>query len=514
LAWWTLALALAAVGAALALRDERTAALLDNTVRLVLAVQAIALPLGLLLALLVVRTDLPGRRLAAALLAGLLFVPLYVQTAAWQSGFGLTGWWTALSGGPVWLDGWRAAVWVHALAAVPWVALIVGAALRLVEPELEEDALLAARLPRVVRSVTCPAVLSALGIATLWIAVTTAGEMTVTDVFVVRTFAEEVYTQFAVERNRAALAALPAAGLTAVLVAAAVLLLAPLARGQRPFTVRSSLVLPLGRWRWPAALLVWLALGLMVAVPVASLAYKAGVDVEKTPSGQLTRSWSAARCLHVVTRSPVQYYEPLAWSFAVSSLAATAAVAASAPLAWAARRGGVAALPALAWTTFVLAVPGPLLGLGLIYLLDRPELPLLARIYDDSLLSPALAQAIRASPVALLALWHALGRLPPETLEAAATEGAGPIARLVKIALPQRRAAVAAAWLAALAVALGELPATILVCPAGPVPLSVTIFGLIHYSYEAEVAGICLTLLAAVAAVTLAAAWLLDRGPA
>ncbi len=39
-----------------------------------------------------------------------------------------------------WLAGWRAAVWVHTLAAVPWVVLMVGAGLLAVEAELEEDA--------------------------------------------------------------------------------------------------------------------------------------------------------------------------------------------------------------------------------------------------------------------------------------------------------------------------------------------------------------------------------------
>src|SRR6185503_498260 len=93
--------------------------MVGNTCLLVLATLLVSLPLGTLLAMLLVRTDLPGRKLFAACLAVLLFVPLYLQCA-----------------------GWRGAIWIHAMAAVPWVFLIVSAGLVFVEPDLEESALL------------------------------------------------------------------------------------------------------------------------------------------------------------------------------------------------------------------------------------------------------------------------------------------------------------------------------------------------------------------------------------
>ena len=84
----------------------------------------LALLPGSLLALLVVKTDLPGRRMVVALLGALLLMPLYLQAAAWQAGFGIGGWFTRLwHAGPL-LAGWRGAVWVQAVATVPWIALI------------------------------------------------------------------------------------------------------------------------------------------------------------------------------------------------------------------------------------------------------------------------------------------------------------------------------------------------------------------------------------------------------
>ena len=54
-----------------------------ETIGLVLATEAIALPLGVLLAILLFRTDLWGRRVVLALIALAAFVPLPLQATAW-----------------------------------------------------------------------------------------------------------------------------------------------------------------------------------------------------------------------------------------------------------------------------------------------------------------------------------------------------------------------------------------------------------------------------------------------
>src|SRR5437762_2024017 len=131
----------------------------------------------------------------------MLFVPLYLVTGAWDAGFGIQGWHT-LSTNPhlvhePWLSGWRAAIWVHALAAVPWVVLIVGSSLRAVEAEIEEDAATCAPPRRVMWHISIRRSAPAVVLAGVWIAIMTTTEISVTDFFQVRTFAEEVYTQSA-----------------------------------------------------------------------------------------------------------------------------------------------------------------------------------------------------------------------------------------------------------------------------------------------------------------------------
>jgi iron(III) transport system permease protein len=83
------------------------------------------------------------------------------------------------------------------MAAVPWVVLIVGAALRNVEPELEEAALVEGSPWQVLWRVTLRRSAAAILATALWISVAVAGEITVTDMWQLRTYAEMVYIGFA-----------------------------------------------------------------------------------------------------------------------------------------------------------------------------------------------------------------------------------------------------------------------------------------------------------------------------
>src|SRR5262249_41421667 len=192
--------------------------LLVNPVGLGALTLAPVLPPGVPLAILLYRTDLPGRRLFRSVLAVALFVPLPLFALAWQSAGG--GGWRP------WTQGLLPAAVVHAAAALPWVVWLLGLGLSRVEPELEEDASTATSLGRVLWLVSLRRSAPAIGLAILWVVLQTAGEITVTDLAVVRTFAEEVYTQFVTggrdALGRAVAVALPASVLAIIVVGALV----------------------------------------------------------------------------------------------------------------------------------------------------------------------------------------------------------------------------------------------------------------------------------------------------
>lgn len=93
-----IALALASA-LAVATLDRRTLGLLINTLRLAGLTCIFSVPVGSVVAFVLVRTDLPLRKWAILLFGLMLFVPLYLQAAAWQAGFGLQGWYTLAIGG-------------------------------------------------------------------------------------------------------------------------------------------------------------------------------------------------------------------------------------------------------------------------------------------------------------------------------------------------------------------------------------------------------------------------------
>src|SRR5215472_12004624 len=277
---------------------SRLLSLARNTFFLVVGSLLLATPLGVAGAVLLYRTDLPLRRLWRTLMLLTLFVPLPLFTSGWQTVLGSGGWlpvpmWSGSAAEwTPWGQGIGSAVWIHAVAALPWVVLLVGQGLSWVERELEEDALTLMPAWQVVLRVTLPRAGAALGAAALWVSLQAATEITVTDVMQVRTFAEEVYTQIVGGPDadegvaRATAATLPLVLLIAVLVGG-------MARWwKHRLPARATLLTPpllfrLGRGRWPLVLLAAALCAVLLGLPMGSLVWRAGL-VGSPPS------WSAA----------------------------------------------------------------------------------------------------------------------------------------------------------------------------------------------------------------------------
>ena len=479
--------------------DPRAWLLIRNTVALAGGAATLAVPIGAGLAFLLLRTDLPGRTILLVVFGAMLFVPLYLQAAGWDAGFGKQGWYSFAHGSaaaPI-LDGWRAAIWIHAMAAVAWVMLITGLGLWLVEPELEEAAMLDASAVNVFLKITARQSAPFVVVAALWILVTVGTEMTVTDLYRVRTFAEEIYIDVPFVGAIDTLEPLRPTGVTTALfvsslVAITLSLLSRLVPPEHFPSHTRRRVFRLGRWRWPVAAVVGLLVLVMVGTPMLNVIYKAGLVVEQV-DGTRMRQWSLVSLLRIVFNSPGQFAEEHGWTLLIAGLAATAAVVVATPLGWLARRGWRRSLPALSVAAICLAIPGPMIGLSVIWLLNREQSDLFVWLYDRTIFAPWLAMLVKALPIAVLMLWYAFRSVADELLESASSEGAGPVVRFIRIGLPSRWRSLACAWLAALAVASGDLAASILVVPPGVTTIPVRVFGLLHSGVDDRVAGICLT---------------------
>ncbi|MDR3638459.1 MAG: ABC transporter permease subunit [Isosphaeraceae bacterium] len=507
-------------------RVQRPLALARTTVSLVLMTEALVLPPGVLLAILLFRTDVWGRRVLLGLLALVLFVPLPLHATAWLGTIGNAGRMQAVGSTPI-LVRLPGAAFVHALFALPWVVLITGVGLRTVERELEESALLDMPAWRVLWRVSLRRSLGALLGAALAVAVLTAGDMTVTDLLQVRSYAEESYLQLILGQGaKAAIVALP----PMVVLGACVLLAARGLLRSDPARLASSAararVWALGRWRIPLGLGLVLLAGNVVALPLYGLVWRAGRVGGRAAQG-MAPHWSIAGLLGTMQRAAREVQGPLVESTLWAALAASATVALAWAFAWVTRRPGIWRWAVAGSLALLLSVPGPIAGLALkiaygpewaaVASHDLPALGVLVpllRVLSDSPLMIVFAMVVRTLPYALLVLWPAVRSVPSEHLEAAALDGHGPGGQIVHVALPLTGGAVLAAWGVAFALGLGELPASNIASPPlrlGQTTLSLLVWSLLHTGVESHLAGVALVMLAAIASAGLLAAWALRR---
>ena len=500
----------------LVIASDRLRGLLINSSLLAGGTLAICLPLGTALAVAIAKTSVFGKRWLERSLIVMLFVPLYVQATAWQAALGQGGWLVEEQ----WLDGWKGAIWIHGMAAVPWVVLFVVATLRKVPRELEEEALQDAEAWRVLLRVSLRQALVGIAAAALWVSVICFSEIAVTDLFRVRTFAEEIYTAASLGTLTGEPIATPAKALTQVDVPAFVesdLWLGTVSIVLLVFAALSAVWMwvpvidfasPASDWVWRMrggqplfSALTWLIAALVIGTPVLGLIGKAGAQVTQV-DGRVEREWSAAKAATLIGTSPWQHRREIGWSVVIGAVASSTSVALAIVLAWMSRTrrlppGLLAILLAVGF-----AIPGPLLGVWIIGWLnhswDSPLWPL-TWCYDHTILAPALAQFLRALPLTTLILGAQFASLPQDVLDSAKSEGAGWWQRLMQVALPWCWPAVAVAICMAMIVSLSDLAATLLVVPPGVSPLSVRIFGLLHYGAEDRVSALCFMLILATA---------------
>ena len=483
---------------------DRLTPQLISTLSLMLLVVALSVPAGASQAFAMRRPGVRGRRwLGAAVLAG-LFVPLPVWAVSWQI---ILGEWLpplALEPGEVawrpWTLGLLPAAWIHAIAAWPWAIAIVWLALRTSNPALDDEASQTGGPRGVFRWVTMPKLAWAVLAAACFIGMQAGTEIAITDAMMVRTFAEEVYTQMVVRST--GLGGAIAATIPVWLGSA--LALALVARfGMKRFrAVGADLRLAPSRegdFSISNTLLAWSPIALYLGLPVGALFWK-------TASGG-----NFAGRMEKLIRTE--------WLTLLDSLAAALLAGAfTASLAWlacaAAGRSPRFRIALFVGGLLLIAVPGPLVGFAIkeatveIVVAERsilqalefdPEFPpLRSMLYDQPSPIPGIwSSCLRFFPLACALLAVAMQRIPKslvETAEAEASNRSGPLRRVIA-PLTARSFLIVAVATAALA--FGEVSAGKLAQPPARGVAVLRLFDQMHYGAESSVAGFCLLQLVA-----------------
>lgn len=153
----------------------------------------------------------------------------------------------------------------------------------------------------------------------------------------------------------------------------------------------------------------------------------------------------------------------------------------------------------LLWLPFL--VPGLLMGIGLIFVFNRPWL---ARFYQSAGIV-VLAFVIRYVALGWNTVAHSLRTVDSDLTDAARINGASRWQLLRHVYWPQIASQTAAAWYVVFLLCLWDVESIILVMPPGGETLALRIFNLLHYGHNAQVNALCLALL--VLAVTPLVIW-------
>jgi iron(III) transport system permease protein len=424
------------------LARDRTLELVVRTCGLVAAVTAFAVALGVPAAWLVTRTDLPGRRVWAVVLALPLVIPSYVIALALIAVGGPGG----LVDGVPSLTGFRGSLLALTFATYPYVLLLCAAALRRADPSLEEAARgLGRTRGQVFRSVTLPLLRPAIGAGALLVALYALSDFGVVSLMRFDALTRAIYTGYRGLFDRTPAAVL---GLVLVALTAAVLIGELRVRGRavsgRGASPRAPERVRLGRWTVPALAFCTALAGVALLLPVSVLVW-----------------WMArAPSLDAAIGDLV---EPAANSLLVGVLAAAVAVAAALPVALLATRFPRRWTTALERASYAAnALPGIVIALAFVFFAAR----YVPSIYQTLGLL-VVAYLVRFFPQALSGTHSALARADPRLEEASRGLGRSPARTLASVTLPLVAPGLLAGATLVFLSTIKELPATLLLRPIG-----------------------------------------------
>jgi iron(III) transport system permease protein len=434
-------------------RTSHTLGLVADTGLLVLGVVVLAFLVGVPLAWLVVRTDLPGRRILGVAAALPLVIPSYVAGLSLLGALGPRGF-LQQALGPFGVErlpdiyGYHGALLALTLSTYPYVFLLVAAALRASDAAAEEAARSLGERPLgVFLRVTLPGLRPTLAASGLLVALYVLSDFGAVSLMQYSTLTRSVYLRYEALLDRGSAAIL---ALVLVAIAGVIVWLERRVRlrgaGYRatPGAGRQTGLVRLGRYRLPALAFAGTVVGIFLVLPLGVLVWWA---LDAAP-GSLDAgpAWGAA--LDTVL---------------VAAGAAAVAVAAALPvamLAWRYPSRGTAVLERLAYVPN--AVPAIAIALALVFFGAR-----YGGFLYQTIGMLVLAYVLRFLPQALAPAYAALAGVNPRLEDAARGLGRGRARAFVGVVLPAARPGILAGAALVFLLTLKELPATLLLRPIG-----------------------------------------------
>lgn len=451
-----------------------------NSLRLVVSVTFGAIVLGLPLAWLVGRTDMPGKWLVRTAAAISFTIPPFITVIAWifmaapNSGYlnKLLMQWFGLSAPPLNVIGFNGLVFIEILHLYPLVFFAATAALSNIDASYEQSArvlgagrlrtALTVTLPLITPALVTGAVLCSLDVLSSFGAPAALGSMANFSVLTTKLFDLVTYPP---KLGLAAAASLPIVCYTLFCL----VVQRKIIRVGRYVTVagRSAApqATPLGAWRYPV-LLGCLLLALVTAIlPVAALVvlsllsnFGADIDFSSMVLSHYTMLFDDS--------FPI--IDSIKHSMTLSLEAATICLTLGFILAWLVERTAIRGRGAI--TVIVMLSYGfPSIAFGVGILLGYIDL-----LYD-TLTIILLAYIAKKLPIAFVFMRNAMQQIAPDLEAAARVAGAGWLRTLFDITLPLLRSATWTTWILVFSLCLHELPMSALLTHSGNAVISTTV---------------------------------------
>ncbi len=441
---------------------------------------AAGVPLGILLG----KTDLPLRRFFTVLFVVPLLIPPYIMAVSWFDLLGREGLLAHLLGPSA------AAVTTSLLFGLPGCAAVLFSIflpipmlltmifLRTINPRLEEAGRLVSGWRQVMKGITIPLILPGVLLSAMLVFLLSFGEFSVPNYLRYDVFPVESFTQFSAfyDFRAATAAAVPLAAVTLILLLAEAAFLREKTYQLQPSPALDRLPLvELGVHRtWLLVSVALTGLTIVIVPMVALVIQSAGVDAYAEALNRAGASLLRSLVYAVVGATLLTLL-----GFFTGYLIQTRALR-----YW----RSVDSL-----TIFLFALPGTVIGIGLISLWNTPWTNF---IYSTPLII-ILGYLAKYTALSSRISVTQLAQIPSSMEEAAQVAGAGWFRRMALIVAPLARRGLLAGWLVVYIFSLRDTGITMLVYPAGHETLPVRIFTLMANGSPQLIAALCMVMITA-----------------
>ena len=462
---------------------------------------AVSFVLGTALAWLVERTNVPFAKLILPIAVVPLILPGVLETIAWifllsnQFGYinealkAIFGLKTA----PFNVFSLPGMIWVQGVGHVPLAFLMMSAAFKLMDPSLEESALMSgADRRRTFRRVTLP-LLRPWALSVLLILLVRSLEGFEVPAIIglpsrIYVYTSEIYLAFNDFPPNYGLGSALAIGLLVLSAVGVWLYLRAVRRSDRFETVSGKAFRPnridLGRMRWPAAAALGVYALVVVALPLLVIVWASFLPFFATPSRAMLSRVTLDNYRYLFSYQP--FYTALKNSVVLALLSATLVAFLTSLIAWMRHKSRVKGMSILEFLVMApITIPGIVLGMAIIIQYVNFPLPIYGSIWVL-----LIAYVTKYLPYGMRAASSSITQIRGELEEAAGMSGATWWETFTRVTLPLLRPGLVAGWIYIFVVSFREFSTSVLLASGESTVLSIQVFKLLEFGKTTAVAAL------------------------